>query len=433
VLRGLLPGTGAFSPDGLESALENALFGLHGLIYPLGTAIGWLVRRGGHDLALVGGAGALCALLLAGLAWRTRSWRWIARSLWWWGCASLPSLLAFRYGALVNSPRFYALPAAGIAILWAGALARIPDLKAARRIIGRKPFGSGMRAAAALLFVALVVSNGVFLWQQRHVHLDLFALYDRIIAVAESNPAPLGYVNVPAWLTPRVQTYPLSKDGAIGLPLYSDVGQLVRVNTGRSLGARNVMYVHTLYQPQDAYFGFHGDWLEGADMRDFALERASLYVVRHVEGAPAGGRFVLQHVGTVQRDGDGCAGESLVRYEGGPDLLAAVPVELEKGRAGVALTWRAGAPVQAGIFVHAVDARGALATQADGPALGGLLPPAYWQPGDCLYDVRPLDLPPGGDPYTVLVGLYDAQGRYPATLDGIRAPDDAAPVTQIAR
>ena len=128
VLRGLVPGTGAFSPAGLESPVENALFGLHGLIYPLGTVIGWSVRRGGHDLALVGSAAGLCVLLWASLAWRTRSWRWIARALWWWGCASLPSLLAFRYGALVNSPRFYALPAVGIVMLWAGTIARLPAL-----------------------------------------------------------------------------------------------------------------------------------------------------------------------------------------------------------------------------------------------------------------------------------------------------------------
>jgi hypothetical protein len=80
-----------------------------------------------------------------------------------------------------------------------------------------------------------------------------------------------------------------------------------------------------------------------------------------------------------------------------------------------------------------VDAWGALVTQADGPALGGLLPLPLWQPGDCLYDVRPLDLPPGGGSFTVLVGLYDAQARFPAILNGARAPNDAAPVAQLAR
>jgi hypothetical protein len=37
-------------------------------------------------------------------------------------------------------------------------------------------------------------------------------------------------------------------------------------------------------------------------------------------------------------------------------------------------------------------------------------------------------LPGDGGPYTVLVGLYDAQGRFPAYVDGVRVPNDAAPV-----
>jgi hypothetical protein len=443
VLRSLLPGTGAFSPVGLESALENTLFCLHGLIYPLGTAVGWLVRRGGHDLTLVGGAAGLCVLLLAGLAWRTRSWRWLARSLWWWGCASLPSLLAFRYGALVNSPRFYALPAVGIVMLWAGAIARLADgvshPKGLVPTLLRTPLGceapSARRVAAVVLAIAVIVVPGArFLWQQRRAHLDLFDLYNRIIAVAESDRPPLGYVNVPAWLTPKKQTYALTKDGAIGLALYNDVRQLVRVNTGEPIDARNVMHVHTLYEPQDAYFGFHGDWLEGVEMHEFALDRQSVWLTRYRESVQAGSPFSLQHVGTLFGDQDACVGDPLVHFEGGTGIVSAVPVEMGEGQAGVALTWHAAAPVQASVFVHVVNAQNVLVAQTDGPALGGLLPLSAWQPGDCIYDVRSLDLPPGsGETLTVLAGLYDAQGRFSAYVDGARAPNDAAPVATLVR
>jgi hypothetical protein len=108
-----------------------------------------------------------------------------------------------------------------------------------------------------------------------------------------------------------------------------------------------------------------------------------------------------------------------------------MPVEADGGRAGVALTWRAGEPTQADIFVHLVDAQGALVAQVDGPAMGGLLPTSTWQPGDCIHDVRTFDLPGDGRSLTVLAGLYDAQGRLPAYVDGARAPDDAAPVATI--
>jgi len=283
------------------------------------------------------------------------------------------------------------------------------------------------------MVAAIVVPNALFLWQQRQVHLDLFDLYNRIIAIAESDRPPLGFVNVPAWLTPKQQTYALTKDGAIGLALYNDVRQLVRVNTGRPIDVRNVMHVHTLYEPQDVYFGFHGDWPEGTEMRQFALERRSVWLTRHREGE-AGSRFTLQHVGTLSIDRDACAGPPLVHFEGGTEIVSAIPVQMDEGRAGVVFTWHAAAPLQASIFVHVVDAQNALVAQADGPALGGLLPTFAWQPGDCIYDVRTLDLPPGSSgPFTVLVGLYDAQGRLPAYVDGARALDDAAPVAQIVR
>jgi hypothetical protein len=289
------------------------------------------------------------------------------------------------------------------------------------------------RAIVVSVVTAVAASNAIFLWQQRQVHLDLFALYDQIIAIAESNPASLGYVNVPAWLTPNKQTYALVKESAIGLALYSDVGQLVRVNTGQDKDAQNVMSVHTLYEPADAAYGWHGNWLDGPEMRQFALDRSGVYLVRHHENAPAGARFTLSHVGELKEDGDACAGTPLVRFEGGPDLVRATPVELDRGQIRIALTWRAAAPIEANVFLHVVDAQGTLVTQADGPALGGMLPLPLWQPGDCVYDVRPLDLSPGGGPFTVLVGVYDAQARLPAYLDGARAPNDAASIAQLGR
>jgi hypothetical protein len=259
------------------------------------------------------------------------------------------------------------------------------------------------------------------------------SLYRQIIDVARPENAPLGYVNVPAWLTPRIQTYPLTKEGVTGLPLYTDVRQLVRVNRGGTLAVDNVMYVHTLYEPREAYFGFHGDWLEGAETRQFALDHASVWLTRYRESAKTGKRFELQQVGTISSAAEACAGTPLVRWDAGPDLLSAEVKEVEAGCATVALTWRATGPVQAHVLLHVVDAQHALVAQADGPALGGMVPPNLWQPGDCIYDLRTVDLPDDTRPLTILVGFYDAQGRFPAYLKGERVPDDAAPVGQILR
>jgi hypothetical protein len=71
--------------------------------------------------------------------------------------------------------------------------------------------------------------------------------------------------------------------------------------------------------------------------------------------------------------------------------------------------------------------------QADGAALGGMVPLWILQAGDRVHDVRHLYLPEQGGPYTVLVGVYDSNGRFVALVGGVRAPDDAVAVATIGR
>jgi hypothetical protein len=93
----------------------------------------------------------------------------------------------------------------------------------------------------------------------------------------------------------------------------------------------------------------------------------------------------------------------------------------------------ASGPVSAEIFFHVVDASGHLVAQADGPALGGMVPLWLWQAGDRVYDVRHILLPHDEGPYTVSVGVYDSKGRYPALMHGTRRPGDAAPLATIVQ
>jgi hypothetical protein len=101
------------------------------------------------------------------------------------------------------------------------------------------------------------------------------------------------------------------------------------------------------------------------------------------------------------------------------------------GHWAMTITWLASGSVEARIFVHVRDAGGNVVTQADGPALGGMAPPWLWRSGDRIYDVRHIFLE-GSAPHTVLVGLFNEEGRLPAFVDGARCPDDAAPVATIA-
>ena len=79
------------------------------------------------------------------------------------------------------------------------------------------------------------------------------------------------------------------------------------------------------------------------------------------------------------------------------------------------------------IFVHLVDAAGALAAQQDQPPLGGFAPTHTWQPGQRIVDTMTLFLPPDLAPgrYTVRVGLYTGDTRMPVRQDGVAAGDFA--------
>jgi hypothetical protein len=103
----------------------------------------------------------------------------------------------------------------------------------------------------------------------------------------------------------------------------------------------------------------------------------------------------------------------------------------ESGHWTITVTWLASGPVKAKIFVHIYDEAQTLIAQQDAPALGGMIPPWIWQDGDRIQDVRHILLPENGGPYTIYVGLYHQDTRFPAFKNGVRCPDDAAPIATI--
>ena len=99
-----------------------------------------------------------------------------------------------------------------------------------------------------------------------------------------------------------------------------------------------------------------------------------------------------------------------------PDLHPGEPLSLT-------LYWQVDSSVEsaARVFVHLYDAQGQLGPQTDGWAGRGTRPPYTWAPGEVISDSRlivlPPDLPLG--PYTLEVGLYDDEGRLPASASTI--------------
>lgn len=388
---------------------QNVMFFLHGLVYPAGPLIGWLaLRRGWHDFTLIGVTALVLAAWLIWRAWREREWRWSAAALWWWFWSALPAALLVDYGGLFVSPRLYVFVAPGIVLLWAGLLA---DAVRRRRWV--------LRGCLAMGVGALLVQNVAYLRRERSLLMALNALYQPVLQLARAEPqTPLGVVNLPRWLIWRDRPYALVSDGMVFVPPYSDFRSFVQVNIG-TWGAADAVTFPPVLQETDPVIGSLGETVDWAGLRQFAVERPAVWLARYEEG-----HFVLREVGQLTPHTTAVA-SPLASFEGGGQLEAATLESRPDGTWALTLTWWAAGPVEAQVFVHVIDATGALVAQADGAALGGMVPLAGWQAGDRLRDVRTLTLPPAAAPYTVRVGLYNAAGRLPAFQQGQRCPEDA--------
>jgi hypothetical protein len=415
LLRGLLPASaGKAQLDGLSTWFSNGMFFLHGLIYPATPAIGWLVHRhGANDFLLVQVGAVVFALAAIWLSHRQRDWRSTASGIWWWGCAALPAAVALKYGRLYISPRLYALASVGIVMLWANVVIALGQ--AIRT-------SWGQRLLQIALAGVIVAQSIACIYRQRELFTSLDSTYQTVLEAArDGKNTPLGFVNLPAWLAVPEQTYALVHEGVVFVPPYSNVGEFIEVNAAwREADA--VMYPPVL-QEADLAYGFMGGGLDWEQMRQFAIDHRSVWLTRYADG-----RFDLQNAGTITPNASPASGEPLARFEGGPVIESASVQVLGEHHWAVTITWLAPGPVQGKTFVHIRDADGNLVAQADGPALGGMVPPWIWQPGDRIQDVRHIVLPGGTGPYTVQVGLFHEGVRFPAFMDGVRCLEDAAPI-----
>ncbi len=404
--------------------LPKFLYFVQGLVYPLAPLVGWLVRhQGWHDLTLLGISAALLAGPFLWLARRRGDWRWPLYSLCWWACASLPAALTISFSGLYSAPRMFTLASVGAVLLWAGLLTAVADLLRSR-------WGQALLSTA--LTALIVIPGFVYIARERTLYTMLDDLYARLAAlVMDETRAPVGFVNLPYSLYWMEPLYPLTQDGVVYVPTaYSNVSAYLWVNWQQSYDDPPRVADGDVFVETDPFLLVDGEWVDPVGLRLFALQQRSVWLSSLDENRRD---LLLRDVGTVTRIAPSLADTPLVRYDAGPLLLSAAAEQVDADSWTLTLLWQAPSPAGGKIFVHLRDGNGELIAQADGPALGGLLPPRVWQPGDFLRDVRYVDLPPDAPPpYTVQVGLYNADGRFPAWMDGQRCPEDAAPVVTFA-
>ncbi len=415
LLRSYIPGVGSPTLAGAQDWVENAMFFLHGLTYPLAPLGGWLVReRGARDFAFVA-LSALCLLIaLTWLALKRGEWRWVASNLWWWAWSTLPAGLSLRYGYLYTAPRTYALAAAGTVMLWSALIFGVS--KSLRK---RAP-----RSVVSILVVALIATQNVdFLRRQAALFSTLNDLYQDVLNASRSQQnAPLGFVNLPRSLAHPEKTYAMILETVLFVPPYSNIAEFIEVN-GVWRSADAVMFTPVV-EETNFVFGYQGDGMGWEGMRRFAVDHRTLWLAKWQSGG-----FSLRHVGHIEADAPP-SDDPVVSFEDGPSIDSVTVEPIADGHWAVTIDWIAPEPVNAEIFVHVRDADGELVAQVDGPALGGMVPPWIWDVGDRIHDVRHI-FPEGPAPYTVQVGLFNADGRFPAYVNGVLYPDGAAPVVTI--
>ena len=407
--RTLVAGGGGASFDGLQDWTGNVMFSLHGLVYPLGAPIGFLVRRYGiQDFVLVGTAAAGLVIALGYLIHRTGEWRWMVLGLSWWGLGMLPAAASLGYGYLYTAPRVYALASPGAALLWAGLIVSMAQLNRERWM----QLGVGIALAGTLL-----AQNVVFLRRQGELVKTLGEIYGQVLGVASrQGEGRVGFVNLPRQLAYKEKTYAMTLESALFIPPYSDFDEFSLVNGVPSFGAvvfqpvvEDIAYVRSL----------RGEGLDWEGMRRFAAEHESIWLSRWRDR-----RLVLDHVGAIDAQPTLWGRDSLVTFDGGVAVAGARGERVRGNHWALTIDWKARRPVDSRMFVHIRDANGELAAQADGPALGGMVPTWIWREGDQIRDVRHVS-PDGPPPYTVQVGLFNDEGRLPAYAAGSRCPDDS--------
>jgi hypothetical protein len=415
IWRSSLPGTGETSLAGLEDWVGNTMFSLHGLVYPVAPLIGSLVRSSGmQDFLLVAVASIGLLGLLLWVVLRRRGWRWAVSSLWWWACGMLPAVVSLRYGYNYTSPRVYALAAPGVVMLWAGLIVSLVNL--AKRTWTRL-------VLLGLVGGAIVAQNVAFLGRQRELFTSLGGVYRRVLAVAapDAEPSP-GFVNLPASLAHSERTYAMILETVLFIPYYSNVSEFLAVNGARQADA---VVFSPVVQDSGYVQALTGPGLDWDEIRRFAVDHKTVWLSRWRDK-----RLTLDYVGGIEVSRSGSLDDPLVAFEGGAAIESVSPDRRARGQWTVTIDWAASGPVDGQIFAHVVDGDGDLVMQADHPGLGGMVPPWVWQPGDRIRDVRYVYTPDTSS-CTLDVGLFNADGRYPAYSSGIRCPQDACSVATL--
>jgi hypothetical protein len=379
--------------------VDNGAFLVQGLIHPVACIAGAIAPHAAIQAVPL--LWALAAAAVALLLWSGRrpgEWQNVLLGLGWFVIASVPALLARK--GIADAPRFLYPAAAGVALVWTGAVSGW-----LRRQAGRV---GGVIAVAVVALVGL--SSACYVLSGMELYDAAGEVLWQAVDAGRDGSAVL-LVNLPMRLTPTGRIYPLGFEGFIPLTPEVTADDLVYVHTGQRGVADAAAFGIALGEARKDYrvevFGPPLGWEELAaavrQARSVYLTRYDSQCMRLFEvGGPAAA---------------GAIDDPLARFGEELTLLDMTAVCSGDSRVQVTASWRMERAVAADatVFAHLVDWDGTLVSQADGYPLGGLLPFWLWEAGETMRDERVFPPVEPGE-YSVRLGLWElATGvRWPA-------------------
>ncbi|MCB8942393.1 MAG: hypothetical protein H6658_01330 [Ardenticatenaceae bacterium] len=419
VLYQFLPISRAPQVEAGGAALGKVLYLLQTAAYPFAWFAHWLPRTSATTIVLISSG---LSLSLVGWAMRRRANRLPLLLGWgWWGLASILIALPLSTNYLLHGPRLLYLGSVGLTLAW-------PILLGAGERGSRGDFlAPRLSPLASLLFLLFILAAN---WQFVRGRLaDYGRLTSPVDVITHTDIAPgAGVViaNLPQWLAPPRNTYPIGAELTAMLGDYLFAQELISENRAEATAVYPLIIPELLAQT-DYPYGLHDESQIRQDgigqipvAADWWPQGSEVFVVSYLPQGPT-----AVHTGSLH---PATNNQPLAHFT--PYHLFAAEAAFCEGTVTAQLVWgQAGEiPATISMFVQVLSTDGRLLVQADGPPLN--LPPAYLHlpPTWHITDQRQLPIPLAEQPAQLLVGVYDytTGQRYPATTaDQTPLPDDA--------
>lgn len=387
---------GDFFPNNLEGLLQNSAYFIQGAAYPLTSIGGWLHRRFGfNDLVTIASLSGLIFMAAAIVQRQTNANRRAWLPWLWWIVASLPAVLLLKVLYVINGPRLLMVASVGSAWLWTDFLLRLTHFgkKRAR-------WGAGV-VLAALLTLVLVGQNWQFIRVRMRLHQILGANFDEIVTATQAVNAAgqtAVFINAPSWLAPQDTTFALGHEGVQFWPDYVPEQSLVSVHTGQPADLKFAR-IDAIRPDIPIHYGVSGG---APDWKALAEIPAQLFTAQYETDA-----VTMQQVGIIQPDMID-EGEPLAIFAPETEfrvLLHDVKLHPIDDGIEVHMVWSVTGPhPDATVFLHLVDDKGQIISQADGWPAAGSYPFSLWTAETQVEDIR--QVISVVQPAAVRVGLY---------------------------